>query len=47
MADARTEIGARVTDHTDAMRELKAGKEEWERRINMERDREAQMLACK
>ena len=40
-------IADRATEHTDHVREMKAGKEEMERRINNEREKEAQMLASK
>jgi hypothetical protein len=43
--DARTEISGRSTEHTEQVRDLQAGKQEMERRINNEREKEAQMLA--
>ncbi|WRT68400.1 uncharacterized protein IL334_005376 [Kwoniella shivajii] len=42
---ARTEIAARATDHVVTMRELKAETEEMERRIQLEREREGDMLS--
>ncbi|WWC71566.1 uncharacterized protein I206_105524 [Kwoniella pini CBS 10737] len=42
---AKTEIAARATDHVNTMRDLKAEKEETERRIHLEREREGEMLA--
>ncbi|KAI9637528.1 putative kinetochore protein SPC25 [Dioszegia hungarica] len=43
--EARIEIASRATEHSEQVREFKAGKEEMERRINNEREKEAQMLA--
>ncbi|WVW85625.1 hypothetical protein I302_107663 [Kwoniella bestiolae CBS 10118] len=42
---AKTEIAARATDHVNSMRDLKAEREEMERRIHHEREREGEMLA--
>lgn len=42
---ARTEIVARATDHTAAVRDLKADKEEMERGIQLQRENEGEMLA--
>ncbi|CAD6575528.1 MAG: kinetochore-associated Ndc80 complex subunit spc25 [Tremellales sp. Tagirdzhanova-0007] len=42
---AKTEIAARATDHVTSVRDLKAEKEEMERRIQLEREREGDMLA--
>ncbi|WVO23041.1 uncharacterized protein IAS62_004386 [Cryptococcus decagattii] len=42
---ARTEIVARATDHTAAVRDLKADKEEMEKGIQLQRESEGEMLA--
>jgi hypothetical protein len=42
---AKTEIAARATDHVTSVRDLKAESEEMERRIQLEREREGEMLA--
>ena len=42
---AKTEIAARASDHVTSVRDLKAEKEETERRIQLEREREGDMLA--
>ena len=42
---AKTEIAARASDHTASVRDLHADKDEMERRITLEREREAEMLA--
>ncbi|WWC90714.1 uncharacterized protein L201_005651 [Kwoniella dendrophila CBS 6074] len=42
---AKTEITARASDHANSMRDQKAEKEEMERRIHLEREREGEMLA--
>ncbi|OCF76175.1 kinetochore protein Spc25 [Kwoniella mangroviensis CBS 8886] len=42
---AKTEIAARASDHLSQMRDLKAEREEVERRIKLEREREGEMLA--
>ncbi|KAE8542569.1 hypothetical protein D1P53_001349 [Cryptococcus gattii VGV] len=42
---ARTEIVARATDHTAAVRDLKADKEEMEKGIQLQRENEGEMLA--
>ncbi|GFZ49559.1 Probable kinetochore protein SPC25 [Saitozyma sp. JCM 24511] len=43
--DAKTEIARRASEHVDMVRDMKAEKEEVERRITLEREREAVMLA--
>jgi kinetochore protein Spc25 len=45
--DAKTEIARRASEHVDTVREMKAEKEGIERRITLEREREAVMLASK
>ncbi|KAL7422769.1 kinetochore-associated Ndc80 complex subunit spc25 [Cryptotrichosporon argae] len=42
---AKTEIAARATDHTALVRDIQAEKKETERRIQVERERETEMLA--
>ncbi|WVF72802.1 hypothetical protein IAT40_007620 [Kwoniella sp. CBS 6097] len=42
---ARVEIAARASDHTNMVRDLRAEKEEIERQIHFEREREGDMLA--
>ncbi|WWC63294.1 uncharacterized protein I303_105894 [Kwoniella dejecticola CBS 10117] len=42
---AKTEIAARATDHVNLMRDLKADKDEKERQIHLEREKEGEMLA--
>jgi hypothetical protein len=44
---AKTEIAARASDHVAAVRDLRAEKEETERKIQNEREREGDMLASK
>ncbi|WVR00001.1 hypothetical protein IAU59_007143 [Kwoniella sp. CBS 9459] len=41
---ARTEIAARASDHSNALRDLRAEKEEIEKQIHFEREREGDML---
>lgn len=43
--EARREVASRATEHADEVRMYNANKEEMDRRINLEREREAQMLA--
>jgi hypothetical protein len=43
--DAKTEIARRASEHVDMVRDMKVEKEEVERRITLEREREAVMLA--
>ncbi|ORY35564.1 putative kinetochore protein SPC25 [Naematelia encephala] len=43
--DAKTEIAARASDHIALVRDMKADKDETERRIQLEREKEGEMLA--